>query len=403
MSSGQSSNKQKQKGTINNLISKVKDLLSNKSKYLVSAGVIIVALAVAGFNVYAKGNHSNFNDSSILLGLLTDEDEMYETVTSNMDRKINTDGKDRFSFVSIASANSNSQASLSASMIGNSKANKAESYGLVGDNTLVKNSPAATTASGERHETIKYIVREGNTISSIANKFGIDVATILTESQKYADDVIKPGDELTILPVSGATERVDEGETLSGISKKHDVAIDKIMSYNALVNATDIEIAQILIIPDGKRSIEMRPRPEVEEPPTRTQLASTNNTSSRTTASNTTSGISQPVVQKGPSVGNRFPYGYCTWYVAGRRGDVTWRGNAGQWLGNAQAQGRSTGRIPAKGAILVTNESWWGHVAVVESVNGDSVTISEMNYKGFGIQSTRTISNSSGVIKGYIY
>lgn len=374
---------------------------------MVSLGVVIVAIAVAGFNVYAKGNHSEIDDSSILLGLLTNEDEMYETVTSNIDRKINNDGKDRFSFVSVASANSNSQASLSASMIGNTKANKTESYALVGDNTLVKNSPTDTTpaAAGERHETIKYIVKDGDTITAIANKFGIDVATILTESQKYADDIIKPGDELTILPVSGATERVDAGETLSGIAKKHDVEMDKIMEYNGLINASDIEVAQILIIPDGKRAIEMRPQPEIEEPETRTQLASTNNTtrSTATTSTSTTSSVSQPVVNKGPYVGNRFPYGYCTWYVAGRRGDVTWRGNAGQWLANAQAQGRATGRIPAKGAILVTNESWWGHVAVVESVNGNSVTISEMNYKGFGIQSTRTISNSSPVIKGYIY
>lgn len=368
---------------------------------MVSLGVIIIALAVAGFNVYAKNNPQNMNDSSILLGLLTNEDEMYETVTSNIDRRVNTDGKDRFSFVSVASANSNYQASLSASMIGSAKANKSESYALVGDNTLVKNSPAETEISGERHETIKYVVREGDTISAIANKFGIDAATILTESQKYADDIIKPGDELTILPVSGATERVDSGETLSGIAKKHDVEMEKIMSYNGLVNATDIEVAQILIIPDGKRSIEMRPRPEIQEPETRTQLASNTNTTRSNTAA--TSTVSQPVVQKGPIVGNRFPYGYCTWYVAGRRGDVTWRGNAGQWLANAQAQGRATGRIPAKGAILVTNESWWGHVAVVESVNGNSVTISEMNYKGFGIQSTRTISNSSPVIKGYIY
>ncbi len=401
MSNRISSSKQKQKVSINNIKQKVKGLLSNKSKYLVSLGVIIIALAVAGFNVYAKNNPQNMNDSSILLGLMTNEDEMYETVTSNIDRRINADGKDRFSFVSVASANSNYQASLSASMIGSAKANKSESYALVGDNTLVKNSPAETEISGERHETIKYVVRESDTISAIANKFGIDAATILTESQKYADDIIKPGDELTILPVSGATERVDAGETLSGIAKKHDVEMERIMGYNGLVNATDIEVAQILIIPDGKRSIEMRPRPEIQEPETRTQLASNTNTTRSNTAA--TSTVSQPVVQKGPIVGNRFPYGYCTWYVAGRRGDVTWRGNAGQWLVNAQAQGRATGRIPAKGAILVTNESWWGHVAVVESVNGNSVTISEMNYKGFGIQSTRTISNSSPVIKGYIY
>jgi len=42
-------------------------------------------------------------------------------------------------------------------------------------------------------------------------------------------------------------------------------------------------------------------------------------------------------------------------------------------------------------------------VGIVTKVSGDSVTISEMNYKGFGVVSSRTISAKNRVIKGYIY
>jgi len=97
--------------------------------------------------------------------------------------------------------------------------------------------------------------------------------------------------------------------------------------------------------------------------------------------------------------GGHFPYGYCTWYVASKR-YVPWSGNANQWLWNARAMGYATGRTPQVGAIMVTNESWWGHVAYVEAVHGNSVTISEMNYAGWGRVNYRTLSAWYGQ---YIY
>jgi len=78
--------------------------------------------------------------------------------------------------------------------------------------------------------------------------------------------------------------------------------------------------------------------------------------------------------------GHRFPYGYCTWYVAQRR-YVPWSGNAGTWLYKAKAMGYATGRTPKVGSIMVSSESWWGHVAIVEKVSGSTITISEMNLR----------------------
>ncbi len=100
----------------------------------------------------------------------------------------------------------------------------------------------------------------------------------------------------------------------------------------------------------------------------------------------------------------RFPWGWCTYYVASRT-NVPWTGNAGEWLTQAEDYHYNTGGEPQTGAILVENVGRLGHVALVESVNrsNHTFTISEMNYKGFGIVSERTLPFNYGAIKGFIY
>jgi len=65
--------------------------------------------------------------------------------------------------------------------------------------------------------------------------------------------------------------------------------------------------------------------------------------------------------------------------------------------------GYATGRTPVPGSIMVTWESPIGHVAYVESVNGNSFTISEMNVRGWGIASSRTITPGQVPLIGFIY
>lgn len=87
----------------------------------------------------------------------------------------------------------------------------------------------------------------------------------------------------------------------------------------------------------------------------------------------------------GYSTSGWFPYGQCTYYVASQRNVGQWN-NASQWLRQAQADGWATGSIPIVGAI-----AWEpNHVSLVIGVDGNSVTVREMNYEGFGVISTRT-------------
>ena len=95
-----------------------------------------------------------------------------------------------------------------------------------------------------------------------------------------------------------------------------------------------------------------------------------------------------------------FDYGYCTSYVASKV-PVIWNGNANEWYSNAVACGYKTGTTPSVGAILCTSESWWGHVAYIEAVHLDgTITVSEANYEGWNVVSTRQIAYNTG---RYIY
>jgi hypothetical protein len=103
-----------------------------------------------------------------------------------------------------------------------------------------------------------------------------------------------------------------------------------------------------------------------------------------------------------------FDWGYCTWWVAQRRA-VTWLGNAVDWYENAQAKGYAVGDLPLPGAILVRQSAYYGgygHVAYVESADGTSFTVSEMNVNGLGVLSTHTYdlaTNPPPGLLGFVY
>ena len=102
---------------------------------------------------------------------------------------------------------------------------------------------------------------------------------------------------------------------------------------------------------------------------------------------------------------DQFPFGQCTWWAAYNR-QVTWNGNAADWLANAQAQGVETNATPSVGAIAVYHPggyySPYGHVALVVAVGPVSYTVSEMNAPGWGHVDTRVIASPDPQVEGFI-
>jgi surface antigen len=235
-------------------------------------------------------------------------------------------------------------------------------------------------AASNKTKPFKYIVKAGDVPSTIAELFGISTNTVLWANSLNYWEYIKPGDELLILPVSGVQHTVVANESVQTIAKKYKADSEEIIAFNMLSADGAIKSGQILTIPGGKIKIQAAPR-------TNTRLASIPK--------------SKNIFSYTGKV-HHFPYGYCTYYVSTRY-PIPWSGHAKSWLTNSRAYGFSTGSIPQKGSIVVTTESWWGHVAVVESVSKSHITVSEMNYKGWGKTSIRSIPINSRIIRGYIY
>lgn len=241
---------------------------------------------------------------------------------------------------------------------------------------------------------IIYEVKDGDTVSAIAASHKISINTILWANEMDNVDSIMPGDRIFIMPDSGLNYTVRRGDNIDDIAKKFKAEKDRIIASNNLKANGEIEDGQDLFIPDGQKD-------EPQSKPTAPQGISTPGSAiaQRPYQSFESSGKTL----SGPSgKGHGFPYGYCTWYVASRK-YIPWGGNAGTWLYHAKAAGYSTGKTPRSGAIMVSSESYYGHVAIVEKVSGSSFTVSEMNYAGFAKKSTRVIAASSRVIRGFIY
>lgn len=117
-------------------------------------------------------------------------------------------------------------------------------------------APASVSPGVEVHQAsvrpqtpIVYEVAPGDTITGLAERFGVDTETIVNTNRLANADRISVGDELTILPVSGVVYKVEAGDTLEGIAAAFRVDLGPIIDFNYLENADFITIGKELIIP----------------------------------------------------------------------------------------------------------------------------------------------------------
>ena len=125
--------------------------------------------------------------------------------------------------------------------------------------------PHTSVSQKPRSEIIEYQVESGDTLSSIAEKFGISTDTI-----KWANgltrDSIKPTQTLKILPVTGVSHVVKGGDSLESVGKIYSAEEQAIMDFpfNGVPDDFKLQVGQLLIVPDGSP-------PEVKAPPKRSQ------------------------------------------------------------------------------------------------------------------------------------
>ncbi len=120
-------------------------------------------------------------------------------------------------------------------------------------------------SSKPRSEIIEYEVKNGETLSQLAEKFKISLDTIKWANNLDSIHSIKPGQVLKILPVSGVALTVKDGDTLESVAKKYSAASQAILDYpfNDIPDDFKLKTGQVLIIPDGSPpEIKVAPKPK---------------------------------------------------------------------------------------------------------------------------------------------
>ncbi len=96
-----------------------------------------------------------------------------------------------------------------------------------------------------------YVVREGDTLSQIAEMFNVTANTI-----KWGNDLtsntLKVGETLVILPISGVKYTTVKGDTLASIAKKFKGDSEEIAAYNNIEVGSSLAVGTNIIIPDGE-------------------------------------------------------------------------------------------------------------------------------------------------------
>nr|MDD3720613.1 LysM peptidoglycan-binding domain-containing protein [Candidatus Gracilibacteria bacterium] len=260
------------------------------------------------------------------------------------------------------------------------------------------------------NEIINYDVKNGDSIASIASKFGVSRNSIYWANNFSDNVVIHPGDKIKVPPVSGLIHEIKKGDTISTIAKKYGVDEEKILKQNLLTSEDPIKVGDELVIPGGIKEV----IPVIKQSNKLLTKKSTKTTQkyAQTGYSYSNSSIAEYVEEEGEYILTKvspqrsFYWGNCTRYVAQYK-NVTWGGNAKDWLRNAEASGVATGTNPKSGAIVVFNGKGYnpryGHVGIVTSVKGGNIIVKDMNYRALNEVTVRKVPVSDSSIKGYIY
>ncbi len=307
---------------------------------LIAANVIVLATVALFVVGSSRGHHS------AAAGLVADSSSAAGPVDGQTAYDIAANVARMTSLPEQTAINNQAQSARVAVAVSTSETN------VVGKPQIV------ATALKSREDIKTYTAQPGDTVSSVAQKFGITSDSIKW-SNNLSSDTLSLGAKLLIPPVNGVVYSVKAGDTVQSLATKYKANADQIVAYN------DAEIAGIttgeqILIPNG----------QIQATPARA----------------TTTGGGGGVYLTGgsftPSYGsNGYDYGYCTYYAAARSGAPGNWGNANTWAYYAALSGWTVSAAPKVGAIAQTSAGYLGHVAIVEAVSADGsqVKYSDMN------------------------
>lgn len=248
-----------------------------------------------------------------------------------------------------------------------------------GDTSVVAKPQILATALKSRKDIQDYTVQAGDTIASIAQKFGITSDSIKW-SNNLTSDTVALGAKLTLPPtgVSGIVYVVKSGDTVQSLATKYKANADQITLYND-PEISGLPVGEKIIIPNGQM-----------------QVAPAYGSRALLSAGSFTA-------QYGS---NGYARGYCTYYAAARSGAPSNWGNANTWAYYAALSGWTVSSTPRPGAIAQTSRmSYLGHVAIVEEVSADGTQMKYSDMNGINGWGNVGYSDwvSSSFFEHYIY
>ncbi len=190
--------------------------------------VVLLALLVAGANLFLFGGGKPYADNSLAARMLAANPELNPKLAGILSQsgslarqeedEDGRQGKVAGAFISVATAQA---------------------------------AELQDQETGER-KPFEYEVQGGDTLSNIAERYNLKLDTILWANSLSAKSIIRPGQKILLLPVDGVLYTVKKGDTVSKIAALHESDSQKIMDYNSIGDPTKIHAGDAIIIPDGK-------------------------------------------------------------------------------------------------------------------------------------------------------
>ncbi len=137
-----------------------------------------------------------------------------------------------------------------------------------GADVTIEDGSAARAQGGFSGESVAaskdaisiYVVREGDTLSEIAEMFGVSVNTIIWANDLPVRGTVRVGQRLTILPVTGLKYTVKKGDTLQSVAKEYRGDAEEIAQYNDIVGA--LTVGAEILIPNGEEHVHVAAAPK---------------------------------------------------------------------------------------------------------------------------------------------
>lgn len=124
--------------------------------------------------------------------------------------------------------------------------------GASGGTPSAQTQAQTQTGATQASQFVEHTITPGETISGIANAYGVSLASVMASNPGLGDfDLITPGQTLRVPSTNGLLYSVQDGDTLSSISRRYGIPTDDVMKLaaNNLQNADAITVGQTLLLP----------------------------------------------------------------------------------------------------------------------------------------------------------